>query len=195
MAAYLKPVDKGRPVVLDKAIMLIGRHPECDVVLTNSRKISRRHCCIVQVDGELFVRDLGSMNGVRVNGKRIRKEAPLAEGDKLTLGDVCYVIVAGKPKSRSPQQKQNEDAESIAASSHSSSESPGKPIDISQNFPVPLPEEEIPDIEIEEKDLLLNPADAFEERVLEDTPDSDVIMIEDSDEFEGHGSEIEIIPE
>ena len=150
MAAYLKPVDKGRPVILDKAIMLIGRHPECDVVMTHSRKISRRHCCIVQVDGELLVRDLGSMNGVRVNGKRIRKEAPLAEGDELTFGDLCYVIVAGKPESRSPKQKRNKNADSVAASSNSSPKSPGKSIDISQDFPVPLPQEEIPEMELEE---------------------------------------------
>ena len=97
MALYLMPVADGRPVVLDKAVIFFGRHPECDVLLNRSRKVSRKHCCVAQVNQQIVVRDLGSMNGVTVNGQRVRKEAPLSVGDELVIGDMVYVLCEGKP--------------------------------------------------------------------------------------------------
>src|SRR5262249_18029231 len=63
MPAQLLALTDGPSIVLDKPILLLGRHGECDVQL-NSRKVSRRHCCIAQVHDYLVVRDLGSTNGV-----------------------------------------------------------------------------------------------------------------------------------
>ena len=61
MPAFLVPVDAGQCLIpLEKAIVLIGRQSDCDVSLTHSRKISRRHCCIAQVNKKFVVRDLGS---------------------------------------------------------------------------------------------------------------------------------------
>ena len=191
MVAYLKPVDQGRHIVLDKAIVFLGRHPDCDVVLTNSRKISRRHCCIVQVDDKIIVRDLGSMNGVRVNGKRVCNEAPLHLGDEVTVGDISYVVEEGKPASRSSRQNQN--SESNVASSNASPVSHRPPVDISRDIPMPLPEEEIPDIELD--DLSPDAGKDIENNESFENPRDDVIMIEDSGEFEDLGSEIEIVSE
>jgi pSer/pThr/pTyr-binding forkhead associated (FHA) protein len=191
MVAYLNPVNQGRQIVLDKAIIFLGRHPDCDVVLTSSRKISRRHCCIVQVNDKLIVRDLGSMNGVRVNGKKIRNEAPLHFGDEVIMGDIVYVVEAGKPASRSPGQNRNVDPND--ASSNASPVSHRPPVDFSQDFPLPLPEEEIPGIELD--DLLSDPEMNFEDNESIDDPSDEVIMIEDSGEFEDQGSEIEIVTE
>src|SRR5579872_1907583 len=64
MPAQLVALHDGPSILLDKPILLLGRHPECDIQI-DSRKISRRHCCIAQVDDFLVVRDLGSTNGVR----------------------------------------------------------------------------------------------------------------------------------
>lgn len=107
MPMMLVPLDQGDSVLLDKAIMLFGRHPDCDVVLTNSRKVSRKHCCIAQIHDYYVVRDLGSMNGVRVNGEEAGKEARLRPGDELHIGDVPYRLEpansdrrAGKPDTR-----------------------------------------------------------------------------------------------
>ena len=91
MAVYLIPVDKGRPIVLDKAVVFIGRHPECDVILKSSRKVSRKHCCLAQVESRIVIRDLGSMNGIRLNGERVKKEATVKLGDEITIGDVSYI--------------------------------------------------------------------------------------------------------
>lgn len=91
MPAFLVPTDAGQCLIpLEKAILLIGRQSDCDVALTQSRKISRKHCCIAQVNNKFVVRDLGSTNGVFVNGNRIAKEADLTIGDELVIGDVHF---------------------------------------------------------------------------------------------------------
>lgn len=90
MAVYLVPVKRGRRVVIDKAVIFFGRHPDCDVILNTSRKISRKHCCIAQVNETFFVRDLGSMNGVHVNGQRVRRQAQIRIGDEILIGDVPF---------------------------------------------------------------------------------------------------------
>jgi predicted component of type VI protein secretion system len=94
MPMCLIPMDGSTPVAIDKAVILFGRQSDCDVVLLNSRKVSRKHCCVAQINGELVVRDLGSMNGVRVNGRQVQKEARLAIGDEVFIGDVGYRLAA-----------------------------------------------------------------------------------------------------
>ena len=91
MPAFLVPVDPGHCLIpLEKAIVLIGRQSDCDISLTLSRKISRKHCCVAQVNNKYVVRDLGSTNGVYLNGARIKKEATLSIGDDLMIGDVHF---------------------------------------------------------------------------------------------------------
>src|SRR5438270_9536319 len=90
MPAPLLALTDGPSILLDKPILLLGRHPECDIQL-NSRKVSRRHCCIAQVRDYLVVRDLGSTNGIRVNGSRVL-EGKLRGGDELTIGNFRYQI-------------------------------------------------------------------------------------------------------
>jgi len=102
MVAILHPVGPGAQIPIDRAVVLIGRSPECDVVLDGSSRISRMHCALVQVDSEYYIRDLGSMNGVTVAGQRIEKDAKLIDGVEVLIGDVKYrflqnVIPAAKP--------------------------------------------------------------------------------------------------
>ncbi|MBW3539094.1 MAG: FHA domain-containing protein [Planctomycetes bacterium] len=148
MAVYLMPLDKGRPIVLDKTIVFVGRHPECDVVLKDSRKVSRKHCCIAQVDDRIVVRDLGSMNGVRLNGERINGETPVLPGDELIIGDVGYVL---RSQDAAPQQKRRSNgrgghageasAKRPAAPRPQPGKLPARPEDLSQDVPIPIPEE------------------------------------------------------
>ena len=86
----LLAISEGPNIALDKPILLIGRHQECDVQIA-SRKISRRHCCIAQVDDQIVVRDLGSTNGIRINGVRVN-EGRLKPGDELTIGHFRYQL-------------------------------------------------------------------------------------------------------
>src|ERR1700737_3678542 len=91
MPAQLVALSEGPNILLDKPIMLFGRNPECDIQI-ESRKISRRHCCMAQVSDYLVVRDLGSTNGIRINGVRVL-EGKLAPGDELTIGPYRYKVV------------------------------------------------------------------------------------------------------
>jgi len=90
MAAHLLSLTDGPSILLDKPILLFGRHEDCDVQLL-SKKVSRRHCVLAQVSDYLVIRDLGSTNGVRINGKRV-DEGKLVPGDELTIGNFKYQI-------------------------------------------------------------------------------------------------------
>ena len=90
MPAQLIALTEGPDILLDKPILLLGRHPECDIQI-DSRKISRRHCCIAQVADYLLVRDLGSTNGIRINSVRVQ-EGRLHPNDELTIGNSRYKV-------------------------------------------------------------------------------------------------------
>ncbi|MCA9040811.1 MAG: FHA domain-containing protein [Planctomycetaceae bacterium] len=92
MSLYLMPVGEGRRIPIKKTVVFIGRHPDCDVVLNKSLKVSRRHCCLALVNNKLMVRDLGSTNGVHINGHRIKREEVLRLGDELVIGDVPFIL-------------------------------------------------------------------------------------------------------
>lgn len=100
MPAQLVALTEGPNILLDKPVLLIGRHPECDIQV-ESRKVSRRHCCIAQVGNHLVVRDLGSTNGVRINGKRV-VEGRLQDGDELTIGNNRFQV-SWNPVEESPR--------------------------------------------------------------------------------------------
>ena len=90
MPVHLLSLADGPSILLDKPILLFGRHQECDVQL-NSKKVSRRHCCLAQVGDYLVVRDLGSTNGVKINGERV-EEGKIHPGDELTIGNFRYQV-------------------------------------------------------------------------------------------------------
>ncbi len=94
MTTLLKPKAGGRPIVVDKPILLIGRNPDCDIIIESSPKISRQHCCVSRVDDRCVVRDLESMNGVWVNGERVTVSTDLFPGDELMIGDVKFDVIS-----------------------------------------------------------------------------------------------------
>lgn len=105
MVAILHPVGQGTQIPIDRAVVLIGRSPECDVVIDFSSKISRMHCALVQVDADHYIRDLGSMNGVTVAGQKVEKVCKLTNGSEVMIGDVKYLFlenVATAPKAAKP---------------------------------------------------------------------------------------------
>src|SRR5262245_44738550 len=103
MPAQLVALNDGPNILVDKPILLLGRHPECDIQI-DSRKISRRHCCIAQVHDYLVVRDLDSTNGVRINGVRV-VEGKLKSGDELTIGNHRYQVTWQDPSPRGGAQR------------------------------------------------------------------------------------------
>jgi pSer/pThr/pTyr-binding forkhead associated (FHA) protein len=69
---------------VDKRRVVIGRSRDCDVQLEDAN-VSRRHAELRQEGAAYWIVDLGSTNGMEVNGKRV-KRAKLTEGDTITLG-------------------------------------------------------------------------------------------------------------
>ncbi len=65
--------------------LVIGRHPSCDVVVTDET-VSRRHALLNFRDGGWIVRDLSSTNGTRLNGQYVGR-CQLRPGDELGLGN------------------------------------------------------------------------------------------------------------
>jgi len=87
-------------ITLLRPVLLVGRHPECDVRL-DSPKISRRHCCLAMAYDRILIRDLGSRNGVRVNG-RVVEEMRLYSGDELAIGPILFRLELEGAERQSP---------------------------------------------------------------------------------------------
>src|SRR5689334_3569913 len=93
MRAQLHSLDGGPNIDIVKDMTLVGRKEDCDVCLDH-KSISKMHCVIVKTDGLLLLRDLGSTNGTRVNGQRVRRAA-LLPNDVLSIANLKYAVKFG----------------------------------------------------------------------------------------------------
>jgi hypothetical protein len=93
MPARLVALDEGSDIPLDRTMVVVGRHPQCDARL-DSLRVSRHHCCMTQDSGEVVVRDLGSTNGIRINGQRV-EIGRLRPGDELSIAHIRYRLDTG----------------------------------------------------------------------------------------------------
>jgi hypothetical protein len=75
--------DGTRREVTERRVV-IGRSRDCDIQLSDAN-VSRRHAELRQEGASYWIVDLGSTNGMEVNGKRV-KRAKLRDGDTITLG-------------------------------------------------------------------------------------------------------------
>jgi pSer/pThr/pTyr-binding forkhead associated (FHA) protein len=90
MPVRLVALDDGPDIVLDQEMVVVGRHPSCDARL-DSPRLSRHHCCLMIEEGEIVVQDLGSTNGIRINGQRV-KTGCLRVGDVLSIAHFRYRV-------------------------------------------------------------------------------------------------------
>src|SRR5579885_3114568 len=79
-----------RAYPLVKPQTTIGSAPDNDVVIDH-QSVSRRHAVIVRRLGGLAVRDLGSTNGTRVNGRKAARR--VRPGDELEFGSVRFAVM------------------------------------------------------------------------------------------------------
>ena len=87
--AILRGGERGKTyaIALHRETVL-GRSPDADVRVDHV-SISKRHARFLPQDGSLLVEDLGSSNGLQLNGKTVHS-ARLHQGDKLQIGDIVF---------------------------------------------------------------------------------------------------------
>jgi pSer/pThr/pTyr-binding forkhead associated (FHA) protein len=117
MRAQLVPLDGGEPIEITKDLTVVGRKEDADLRLDH-KSVSKLHCVIVRTDGLLLIRDLGSTNGTRVNGQRVRRAA-LLPNDQLSIASFRFKVYLG-PGEAAPahqnfeQHTQQMDAKDVA---------------------------------------------------------------------------------
>ena len=90
--AHLKIVqggEVGKLYQLDGQRWVMGRSPECDLVL-DVAAVSRRHVILTKEEGLYFVQDLGSRNGTYINNHRVEDRGPLCNGDRMLICDILF---------------------------------------------------------------------------------------------------------
>jgi adenylate cyclase len=87
----LVPVGGGDPIPLRRGVLTIGRRDSCDISL-KFPNVSGLHCELAYKDAGFWqVRDLGSTNGIKVNGERVLNR-PLRPGDEIAIAKRKYKI-------------------------------------------------------------------------------------------------------
>ncbi len=81
--------EVGKLYQLDGERWVMGRSPECDLVL-DVAAVSRRHVILTKESGQYFVQDLGSRNGTYINNHRVEDRGPLRNGDRMLICDILF---------------------------------------------------------------------------------------------------------
>jgi predicted component of type VI protein secretion system len=71
----------------------VGRAPEGNTVRLDERNVSRRHARFLRQGTTVFVEDLGSLVGTRVNGERLQARRKLRTGDVVEIGDFDVAVL------------------------------------------------------------------------------------------------------
>lgn len=87
----LKGTNPGQQFPLDGDKFILGRSPDCDIVL-DAGAVSRQHAEILRVNGEYFIQDLGSRNGTNVNGQQTEGRFALSDNDRIKICDLLFTF-------------------------------------------------------------------------------------------------------
>jgi len=77
----------GRLYKLDRDVVIVGRNPDCDVVL-QPKSVSRKHAAVVRTARGFEIKDLGSTRGTFLNGQRLTNPILLTDGSLLQIGEL-----------------------------------------------------------------------------------------------------------
>ncbi|MDA7952096.1 MAG: SpoIIE family protein phosphatase [Pirellulaceae bacterium] len=81
--------ETGKRISLDNEPNVLGRHPECDVVVP-AGAVSRHHARISQGNDGFYLEDLKSRNGTLLNHQPLSHPQPLKDGDKITICELDF---------------------------------------------------------------------------------------------------------
>ena len=82
---------RGRVTTLESDVV-VGRAPECTVVMPEDPYTSTRHARFFERDGAWWVEDLGSTNGTLVNAKPITEAQQLKRDDRVQTGSAVFEV-------------------------------------------------------------------------------------------------------
>lgn len=94
---YVNKLGIPKDIELTGEPLSIGRSREADIPLLDD-KVSRVHCGIRLSDGEFYLKDLKSRNGVFVNGQRVEDTVKLKPGDRIQVGSTVFVLESASGK-------------------------------------------------------------------------------------------------
>jgi X-X-X-Leu-X-X-Gly heptad repeat protein len=97
--AQRPPVPSGPPAPLvfpsgAGTSFTIGRHRDCDLYIADM-SVSRLHARLAREAGGWLLTDLGSTNGTRLNGWRVRAAVPVRAGDQIQFGSAQFLVQGG----------------------------------------------------------------------------------------------------
>lgn len=104
--------DAGRKRLFKGARLVIGRIPGVDLLLKD-QSVSRRHVELVQDEGGVLLRDLGSGNGTTVNGAQVT-EKKLEHGDEIRVGKTTIRFVDEVAFRKAREEAEKKEAEEKA---------------------------------------------------------------------------------
>jgi serine phosphatase RsbU (regulator of sigma subunit) len=90
-------LNPGQQFQLHKEKSVLGRHPDCDIVL-DVGAVSRNHAQILHIGKDYYVEDLKSRNGTYVNGQLIQGRQQLQDQDELKICDLLFHFVHDIPR-------------------------------------------------------------------------------------------------
>lgn len=139
-----------------KHSLIIGRSPSCDIPLI-IEGISRQHCRIEYKNGDLFLTDLGSTNGVFIDGRRIQPKTPIRYQTflPLSIGAIPNVMIELPDISRYGTEQLLPGVEVVSPGDHPGTESLTRTKLVPRNFPKRNPRPPIP-VRREEKSNFTN---------------------------------------
>ena len=96
--------DEGKTTVFPLADgdLTIGRK-DGNTIRLMERNVSRRHARVERTNGAVFIQDLDSYNGVKINGERISGKFEVKEGDLIEIGDYHLALQMSVTRSEAPE--------------------------------------------------------------------------------------------
>lgn len=91
-----RPWDGVDDVQIEQFPSILGRRGDSDVALPYAF-ISRQHCQLNLIDGQVIVQDLESFNGTFINGRRLALPAVIDHGDEISLGPLSFRVFLHSP--------------------------------------------------------------------------------------------------
>ena len=106
----VKGRSEGQRIPISTREFLIGRDERCHL-RPKSNLVSKWHCVLLIRRGGVYLKDLNSLNGTFVNGRRIRQEVRLNNGDLIGVGPLVFAVAIEQPVAQEPARHVDPDLE------------------------------------------------------------------------------------